>query len=450
MKFRNHILVVFIIMLSLIFTACSSSNSNSGGNKTDNTEKSPADTNTTKETTNEKVTLTFMGWEASPLETASVKKGLEKFMELNPNIIVEYTPVPGAQYPTRLLTNMAGNAAPDVFFLGSTDYRSFKQRDVLLDLTPYFNLEYSLEDFIPSSAAIMNIDDEIYGVSSCTVSPVLYYNKDVFDKAGLPYPPSDSDKAWTWQEFVNTARVLTDADNNEFGFFGLEAYYMAVAELYANNVEIFNSDYSESKLSSSEAEEVFQAILDLRNLEKISPEAAVLENIGMSSSQMLQTGKVAMIANGSWALQELAQMDFPVGVGVLPSFAGTATHGQAHVHAAWAKTEHPDEAWKLISFLSSEEYQIDLISEGLWMPNRVSLYSAEGIEKWYNEDVHPEGFRDLIPYIREAHPYPYSMLYRNEINTITNDELENFWYDNQPIGEVLKNIDRQVNAILSE
>lgn len=130
----------------------------------------------------QKVTLKFMGWEASPLETESVKRGLDLFMQRNPNIRVEYTPVPGSQYSSKLLAMLAGNAAPDVFFLASTDYRAFQQRGVLLDLTPQFDAEFKREDFIPSAAQIMTIDGKIFGVSSCTVSPVLYYNKKFLTK----------------------------------------------------------------------------------------------------------------------------------------------------------------------------------------------------------------------------------------------------------------------------
>src|SRR5690554_4519572 len=75
----------------------------------------------------EQVTLKFMGWEQSPFETKSVEKGLEQFMEENPNINVEYTPVAG-DYNAKLLTMMAGNAAPDVFFVSCTNYRDLQER----------------------------------------------------------------------------------------------------------------------------------------------------------------------------------------------------------------------------------------------------------------------------------------------------------------------------------
>jgi multiple sugar transport system substrate-binding protein len=444
---KLRMLVIAVLCLVLV-TACSSGDSNGTGTQPEG--NGTAEGKTTKEET---VTLQFMGWEASPLETESVKKGLEKFMQLHPNIKVDYQPVPGAQYAQKLLTMLAGNAAPDVFFLGATDYRSFQQRNVLLDLTPMFETEMTINDFIPSSAAIMSIEGKIYGVSSCTVSPVLYYNKDLFDKANLPYPPSDPAKAWTWQQFRDAAKQLTVTKGDkveQYGAFGFENFYMTTSQIFSNGGKLFSDDAKSMLINSPETNEVLQAIHDLRVVDGVAPTAKTLESIGMSPTQMLQTGKVAMMVNGSWALQELASMNFPVGVAALPKFKDAVTHGQAHVHSAWANTKHPREAWELVKFLSSEEYQIDLISEGLWMPNRTSLYTEEGIAKWYNESVHPEGFRDLVPYFLDAQPYPFTLIRHNKVNDIIGEETDKLWYAGQSVADTTKNIETRANVELAK
>lgn len=401
----------------------------------------------------EVVTLKFMGWEASPLETQSVKKGLDLFMQQHPNIKVEYQPVPNTQYSQKLLTMLAGGAAPDVFFLNSSDYRAFQKKDVLLDLTPMFKQEMSLDDFIPSAAQIMDIGGKIYGVSSCTVSPVLYYNKAVFDKANIPYPPSDPAKAWTWEQFRDAAIKLTVKDGNkvtQYGAFGFENFYMTTAEIASGGGNIFTPDRSKMALNTPEAKKVLQSILDLRVKDGAAPTAKTLESVGMKANQMLQTGKVAMVADGSWALQELATMGFPVGVAALPKFTQATTHGQAHVHAAAAKTKHPKEAWELLKFLSSEEYQIQNVKEGLWMPNRKSLYTEEGMKKWLNSKVHPEGFASLAAYFKDAQPYPFTLITQNKVNDIITEETDKLWYSGQSVDDTLKNIESRSNVELAK
>ncbi|TDF98693.1 ABC transporter substrate-binding protein [Paenibacillus piri] len=436
-----------LLLVSVFVSACSSEGGAAGG-----TAKPAGSAD--KSGAGEAVTLKFMGWEASPLETESVKKGLDSFMKSHPNIKVDYQPVPNAQYSQKLLTLLAGNAAPDVFFLGATDYRSFQKRDVLLELTPLFKQDnMSLDDFIPSAAQIMNIGGKVYGISSCTVSPVLYYNKAVFDKANIPYPPSDPGKAWTWEQFRDTAKKLTVKQGDkvaQYGAFGLENFYMTTAEIFSNGGKMFNQDGTKMALNTPEAKQVLQSIYDLRVKDGASPTAKTLESIGMKANQMLQTGKVAMVVDGSWGLQELATMGFPVGVAALPKFKEAKTHGQAHVHAAAAKTKHPKEAWELLKFLSSDEYQTQNISAGLWMPNRKSLYTEEGMKKWFNKSVHPEGFARLVAFFRDAEPYPFTLITQNKVNDIITEETDKLWYSGQSVDDTLKNIETRSNAELAK
>ncbi|HHV93870.1 MAG TPA: sugar ABC transporter substrate-binding protein, partial [Firmicutes bacterium] len=257
-----------------------------------------------------KIKLQFMGWEASPFETQSVMKGLKLFMEQNPDIEVEYIAGRFEEHHTKLLTMMAGGAAPDVFFLAAEPfYRDFQKRNVLYDITSFFDSEFELDDFIPIDQAKMLIDGHIYGISSCIVAPVLYYNMDLFDAAGIPYPPSHPDEMWSWDEFVAVAKKLTIKQGNrtvQFGAYGFENAPPWIPMIWSNEGEIFSEDYSRCVLAEDDnAKEVLRKILDLRVVHGASPDASYMENMGMSAAQMLQTGRVAMLADGSWALQEL-------------------------------------------------------------------------------------------------------------------------------------------------
>lgn len=446
MNKRTVIIWSCLLILSLFFTACGSrSGGGEGGNA--GADKGAGDSPGT-------VTLKFMGWEVSPLETESVKKGLDLFKEQNPNIKVEYTTIPGGtQYVAKMQAMVLGGEAPDVFFLQSDYYRDFVKRDYLLNLDTYVSSDFSTDDLIDSAILLSTVDGSYYGIESCIVTPVLFYNKAIFDEAGLPYPPSDPAKAWTWEQFVDVAKRLTvkNGDQTEqFGVYGLEDYYQTIALIMSNGGNWFTEDMTASAANTPEVKEVLQKIYDLRVAEGASPEARLLQNAGMSASQMLQTGKIGMLVTGSWALQELANMNFEVGVGVLPKFKEAVTHAQAHLHVASKNTKHPEEAWKLIKFLSSEEYQLQNVRAGLWLPNRKSLYSGEGVQKWLTEGVHPEGFEELIPYFLNSKVYPYSMLPSQKIQEDTTAELDAFFYGALDLDTVLGNIESAVNNTLSD
>lgn len=451
MKRKVVIMLSCLLTLFLLLAACGGNNAgqesgNDTGAETDRSGQSPA--------SEEVVTLKFVGWEVSPLESESVKKGLEMFMEQNPNIRVEYTTLPsGTQYVAKMQAMFLGGEEPDVFFLQSDYYRDFVKRGYLLNLDEYIANDFSTDDLIDSAILLSTVDGSFYGIESCIVAPVLFYNKSIFDKAGLPYPPSDPNEAWTWEEFVDVAKKLTIKNGDkveQYGAYGLEDYYQTIALIMSNGGNWFNEDYTASAVNTPEVREVLQAIYDLRVVEGASPETKLLQNAGMSASQMLQTGKIAMLAAGSWSLQELANMDFEVGVGVLPKFKEAVTRGQAHLHVASKNTKHPDEAWKLIKFLSSEDYQLQNVRAGLWLPNRKSLYSEEGIQKWMTDSVYPEGFEQLIPYLLNSKVYPYAMLPSQKIQEETTAQLDAFFYGTLDLDTALANIERSVNRLLAE
>lgn len=437
---------VFLLIIALLLSACGGGNDKAAESPKGSASSAGDKPQSGKQ---EQVTLKFMGWEVSPLETESVKKGLDLFMKENPNIKVEYTTIPGGtQYVAKMQALVLGNEAPDVFFLQSDYYRDFVKRKSLLDITDKVNAEGVADDLIDSAVKLSTVDNKYYGIESCIVAPVLYYNKDLFDNAGVAYPPTDPNKAWTWQEFVDVAKKLTvknGVKTEQYGVYGLENYYMTIAEIMSNGGNWFSEDLTKSAANTPEVKEVLQAISDLRKKDGVSPEAKLLTNSGMSPAQMLQTGKIAMLVDGSWSLQELSHMNFKVGMAVLPKFKDAVTHGQAHLHVASANTEHPEEAWKLIKFLSSEEYQLMNVKAGLWLPNHKSLYTEEGIRKWLTPGVHPDGFKDMIPYFTSSKPYPYALLSSQKIQEDTTAELDKFFIGNQSVDDTVKNIETLAN-----
>ncbi|MBA7570735.1 sugar ABC transporter substrate-binding protein [Candidatus Atribacteria bacterium 1244-E10-H5-B2] len=403
----------------------------------------------------DKVTLKFMGWEASPFETSITEQSLKQFMKENPDIKVEYTPVSG-EYPAKLLTMIAGDAAPDVFFIASDSYRSFQKRGVLLNLTGYFNKEMDIDEFIPLARDKMLIDGGIYGVSSCDVSPVLFYNKKLFDEAGLPYPPNDPEKAWTWDKFVDIAKQLTVRKNGktvQYGVSGFTIEWVSAfsAMVKSNGGQVFNEDYTELLLDSPEAKEALVEIKNLQRVYGVSP--LVIANVqqgGISSTQMLQTGRLAMLVDGSWTLQQLAEMDFPLGIGVLPKFKEPVTIGQAHLYSAWVKTKHPDEAWELIKFVSSREYQTKLVKTGIWLPNRMDMYEEENLANWMNPDVYPGDFVNMLKYFTNYAELWVAVKVPSEAWSIINEELGTFFVTDQSIDTVISRMKKRVEPILNK
>ena len=398
----------------------------------------------------ETVELTFMGWEASPLETQAVEEGIAAFEAQYPNIKVNYTPgLAGSEYNAKLLSSAAAGAMPDVMFVGADCYREFAAKNTLLELTDKFDENYSLDDFIESARTIMEIDGKVYGISSCTVSPIIYYNKDVFDAAGIEYPSADPAEAWTIDEFREVAKALTTEDI--YGVYGLETVADTLnAQILSNGGTRYNEDYTQSTMNTPEVKEVLETIKAIRVEDGSAPDSSTLDAVGMSAKQMLQTGKVAMLCDGSWSLQELAASGMNIGMAPLPSYGEVLTTGQAHLHAIAATTEHPEEAWLFLKFLSGMDYQGALVSTGLWMPNRYSMYEEEAVAQWYKDEVHGDSYKLMLDYFKNAVVDPSAIQRSSQARDIIIEETDMFFKMDQDITVTLENIDTRINAAIAE
>lgn len=428
---------VFSISMALVITAallvgCS------GGKKTSTSGS------------NEGVTLTFMGWEASPLETAAVEEGIKIFESQHPNIKINYTPgLSGAEYTAKLLTAAASKTMPDVVFMGTHDYRTFVSKGALVDITDKFNADYPLDDFIDSSKTIMNVDGRVYGISSCTVSPIAYYNKDVFDAAGMPYPSADPAEAWTIDEFREVAKKLTTDD--VYGCYGLEVVANTMsAQVISNGGKRFSDDFKQSAMNSPEVKEVYEIIRDIRVVDGSAPDATTLDSVGMTPAQMLETGKVAILIDGSWALQELAASGMNIGMAPLPSYGKVMTTGQAHLHSISANSPHQEEAWEFIKFLSGLDYQGSLVSSGLWMPNRASMYEEANVAKWYNEKVHGDSYKHMLTYFKDAEVDPSALQLTSKCGDILIEESTLYFGGEQDVDTTVEKIEKRTNEAISE
>jgi multiple sugar transport system substrate-binding protein len=123
-----------------------------------------------------------------------------------------------------------------------------------------------------------------------------------------------------------------------------------------------------------------------------------LADLGMTNTQMIDTGRLAMGVDGSWALSWMnpSTVSVPMGTGALPMMTQPASLMQAHFHSVIASTQNPDAAWQWVRFLATPFYQTQFLKIGLWLPSQSALMTEEGLASWITEGVHPENYRDFV------------------------------------------------------
>src|SRR6185295_13790808 len=143
-------------------------------------------------------------------ENAILSDLIAGFEKAHPGIQVELQRVPWNEYETKLLTQIAGNQAPDVICLETNNFASFYLRGVLEPLNPYAKSDQlSLGDYYPEAIDRFTMEGQTYVVPRDTAPiAVVYYNKKAFDEAGVPYPKD----SWTTDEFIAAAQKVMKKD----------------------------------------------------------------------------------------------------------------------------------------------------------------------------------------------------------------------------------------------
>jgi multiple sugar transport system substrate-binding protein len=364
----------------------------------------------------DRVKVTFGGW-GGVAEDEGVQAAIQVFQEENPGIEVEWQHTPDAnEYNRVLLTNIAAGTAPDTSFIISDGYETLRQAGALLDITDQLQADpllgapdYFLQPQEANRSA--NSDGRWHGIGSTWVAHHIYYNAQLFDDAGITPPGFGDDEILEWDNFVEIAKQLTvdsngrhpddsgfDADDiQQYGVSWETNWWMPLAAaVYSNGGRLFNDD-GLLALDSPEAMEALQRLYDLVNVHHVAPRGATMVDLGITSTQMLDSSRLAMAVDGSWALSYTnpSLLSVPMGTGALPKMTQPATVMQAHFHSGLAATEHPEEAWQWLRFLATPFYQLQFLKIGLWLPSQTALTTEEGLDSWITEGIHPENYRQF-------------------------------------------------------
>jgi len=277
---------------------------------------------------------------------------IDEFEEANPGTTVEIELTPIDQYWTKLETAATGRAAPDVFWMSMGEFRRFAQGGVLVDFAPLMERDgYTLDGIYPELQTAYEMDGGLYGVPKDIDNLGLWYNKDYFDAAGLDYP----DDTWTWDDLLEAAVALTDADNNVYGFAASPNENRSIMSVVHQNGGTLLYNDGTPGFEEPATLEALNWWHDLYAVHQVSPNAEQFAET--SGPAMFSSGQVAMWIGGSWMAGQFAAdpageafdvAPLPVG----PVGAGSAGHGIGY--AMYSESEFPDQAWALVKFLGSE------------------------------------------------------------------------------------------------
>ena len=300
--------------------------------------------------------LTVAIWDNNQLP--GLKEIIEDFTT-ETGIEVEIQMVPWDQYWTLLEAGAQGGDLPDIFWMHSNYSQKFMSNDILLDLTDKVAQSSTVDmaNYYQDIAELYQYDGKIYGIPKDYDTIGLWYNKTMFDEAGISYP----DETWTWDTFAEAAEKLTKADGSQYGFtspasFNQDGYYNLI---YSMGGSVLSEDKTKSMWNSEETVAAMNWWYDNLVTKAMPTQQVMAEN---TPDVMLGSGKAAMVFEGSWMIAAMKGNEYIVSncdVAVLPK-AEDGTRISIYNGLGWsaaADTAHLDEAWKLIEYLGSEKAQ---------------------------------------------------------------------------------------------
>lgn len=277
---------------------------------------------------------------------------IPEFERRNPGIKVRFDHF--EDYPNRVLLSHAGDIAPDVIREGYETVSSWTQRGLNLPLDQYIDGPDGIDrkDFIPILWKGLQYRGDTYAVPQDINIIGLFYNKDLFDRAGLKYP----DASWTWTDLKNAVDKLTivkDGDTKQKGLDMAWGGPLFRPFMYQNGGHFWDGDRA-----AFATPETAEALAFYRSLMKTYSLTRSTEGRGgLGPDKFFTTGRVAMYIDGSWmvpSVSKSAPPGFRFGVAPLPKGKRALSVSGSCSWAIDRNSKHPDAAWKLVKFLSSD------------------------------------------------------------------------------------------------
>ncbi len=297
---------------------------------------------------------------------------IPEFERQNPGIKVRFHHF--EDYPNRVLLSHAGDIAPDVIREGYETGMAWTRRGLNLPLDKYIDGPDGIDrrDFIPMLWDGLEHKGETYGVPQDINVLGLFYNKALFDKAGMAYPTAD----WTWDDLKRAVDKLTidkdgDGRPEQKGLdmaWGAGMFrpflYQAGGRFWDGDKAVFDSP------EGAEALRYYRSLMKAYSLTRSNQGRG-----GLGPDKFFQTGNVAMYIDGSWMTPSISKgaPDLRFGVAPLPRGKQVLSVSGSCVWGIDKNSKHPDEAWKLLKFLSSE-WALKKYWQTLWVapPSRWS------------------------------------------------------------------------------
>jgi multiple sugar transport system substrate-binding protein len=342
-----------------------------------------------------------------PPELSAYQAVVDAFEVHQPSVAVEVIHIPSqTDYRTRLAQDFAAGSPADILLINVRRYADLAKAGALELLGPRLAASPLIKetDFFAETMEPFKFNGVLTCMPLNVSSPVIYYNKELFDGTGVPYPAA----GWTWTDLLEKAQRLTrdtDADGapDQYGL-GVDAALQRVTPfVWQNGGDIVDDPLRPTMLTldSPAAREALQWFIDLQIAHHVVPPPD--EERSQSHEERVLAGGLAMYMDSRRVvptIREAAAFDWDVAA--LPQGKARASILHSDGYCIPAASPVRDAAWALVEFASSVEGQTILARSGRSVPSMKSVAQSGAFLDPSVKPVNSQVFLDAIPGIRSV------------------------------------------------
>ncbi|WP_103104383.1 ABC transporter substrate-binding protein [Brevibacillus reuszeri] len=438
MKKRGLLSTIGILGLltAVLFTGCSSQSSTTEGGQVE----------------------LFLGYSSDPPTKKKMEEIIAKFESSHPNIKIKTETAPYEDFYQKLTTQIAAGTAPDIWQSDGTKVFGFAQRGAIRDITDYVTKEIN-KDEVNGLEFNKDADGKYWGVPQGIQVGALFYNKDLFDKAGVSYPTAD----WTWDDLKAAAAKLTldangkNADDpafdknsvKQFGFtfFGSSRGAFNILKAYGGGV--LDPTMTKSIINSPENKKAVEWMADGMK-RRLFPNPADLKAF-QSNFKVFLSGASAMQIDIYAATTAMNGAELNYDVAPLPKgpdgkrFAPVIANSWVINKKANEQKVKAAQEW-ITYWTTSDEAQVEWTQVGEAIPVKKSVANSD---KFLTNNTKPENKKVFLDSLEFAGTIDTNAVFAEWVKVFT-DNLSELFMDKYGVDEYIAKTDQGIQKVLDD
>lgn len=368
------------------------------------------------------------------------EKAATEFEAANPGTDIQIEVVPWDVLQQKLTTDISGGANADLAIIGTRWLIDYVSQGVAAPLDSYITPEFKGR-FIDTFLSPSVMDGKTYGLPIAASARALYYNKDLFAKAGIANPPA------TWDELKADAEKIKALGGDVYGY-GLQGkeietdvyFYYAFWSFGGNLIDADGTSGLDSEADYKTAE-LYKSLIDGGLTE---PGVTSLNREDVQN--LFKQGRVGMMITAPFLSNQIKEEAPSLNYGVASIPAGPngdkGTYGVTDSIIMFDNSQNKDTAWKFLDFIFSQDKRVEFDSNEGFLP----VNAAESKLPMFADNADLKAFADLLPSARFAPVIPGW----EEIAATTSSALQKIYLGEDDIKETLDGAAKEIDGIIAK